>query len=234
MARAKINRPVRDQTGAARAGINVHIQHLGDLSDATIYTGLTGGGTLSTAGLITTDANGNIPGYLERDKYRITLSGTGFGTTSYDYDLTPADPIQTSDLGFDVATQIELNTEITNRQAAVSSEITNRQAADNALDARLDTLELIRTVWGRVSDTGTILNGSGFTCSRIGTGAYVVTFGSNFPSTPATTVTGWGFAGLVVSVSSNPPSVGGFQVAVQNVDGAPSDAGFMFHSIGSS
>jgi hypothetical protein len=84
------------------------------------------------------------------------------------------------------------------------------------------TVTVPRTVTGRVTDTGAITAGTGFTVNKSATGTYDVTFTSAFSAVPTVMATvGDTAAGRAIKV--NTPATTGFTVKISNVAGAPTN-----------
>ena len=63
-------------------------------------------------------------------------------------------------------------------------------------------VEKLRTLVGRVSSTGTINQGSGFTVSKNGTGIYDINFTQSFASHPVVVANSYGNTDNILSVHS--------------------------------
>lgn len=96
--------------------------------------------------------------------------------------------------------------------------------------------ENLRVVRGKISATGTVLFGTGFTASRTGTGTYLVNFSPNFPvgETPAVTasadVPGSATESYTAMVSVAQYTATG--IKIMRGDGTPSDLPFHFIAVG--
>ena len=60
--------------------------------------------------------------------------------------------------------------------------------------------ENLRVIRGKVSSTGVLLQGSGFTCTRTGTGTYQITFSPSFPTAPDVTVSAESSSSFFVAI----------------------------------
>lgn len=93
-------------------------------------------------------------------------------------------------------------------------------------------VENLRIVRGIVSSSGAILEGTGFTVAKTGTGQYTVTITSAFLDLPSVLISGTNAPGAAFGVT-NSIFVGSFAVVIYaSVTGAPSDANFCFLAVG--
>jgi len=94
--------------------------------------------------------------------------------------------------------------------------------------------ERLRMIRGRVSSSGTVLLGSGFTASRTSAGTYLIDFSPDFPvgSTPALTVSAEWVAGAAYVAMTNGvlPTAAGVRIATGG--GTLTDQSFYFTAIG--
>jgi len=94
--------------------------------------------------------------------------------------------------------------------------------------------ERLRMIRGRISSSGTVLMGSGFTASRTSAGTYLIGFSPSFPvgSAPAVTVSAEWVAGSAYVAMTNgvlPTATG---VRITNGSGTLTDQSFYFTAIG--
>ena len=92
-------------------------------------------------------------------------------------------------------------------------------------------VENLRIVRGEITSSGTVGLGSGFTCSRTGTGVYELTYTTPFVSPPSFTATAEESAGPQIVTYSGYGSTG-VTVKVWTIGGAAVDSYLQFNAIG--
>lgn len=90
--------------------------------------------------------------------------------------------------------------------------------------------ETLRMVRGRISTSGTIQTGTGYSAVRNSAGSYTISFSTSFSSAPIVVVTLTTDVGMCRT--SNIPLVSGFDVFTYDAAGSLSDRGFSFTAIG--
>lgn len=90
--------------------------------------------------------------------------------------------------------------------------------------------EQLRILRGRVSSTGTLVGGSGFTPSRTGVGLYTITFSTPFSQPPSVTLSPTDIINTVMSIGSVTTNACQIRSYVPTV--GASDTGFHFIAIG--
>jgi microcystin-dependent protein len=86
--RAKIPITVLGSDGRPLAAASVTVRKRSDASTATVYSAETGGGTLANP--LTTDAQGRVGGWCEREGYDLIVTGSGISTYTEAWDAAPA------------------------------------------------------------------------------------------------------------------------------------------------
>lgn len=88
--RVKIPLNVAGPDGRPFEGASLTIRHVADDSTATVYAGRTGGSTISNP--LESDAQGRVPGWVERGHYKAVVAPAGMldGYTEY-FQASPAD-----------------------------------------------------------------------------------------------------------------------------------------------
>ncbi len=94
--------------------------------------------------------------------------------------------------------------------------------------------ENLRIIRGKISSTGSVISGSGFTASRIGTGIYSITFSPNYPSGQAPIITASAESNGSVArfAMVNGPTHIATWVRIVNGSGTAADADFYFIAAG--
>lgn len=123
-------------------------------------------------------------------------------------------------------TASDVTTAFTQAQAAINTIDTAQIAAAAVTDAKLAMLR------GVINSNGTIAQGTGFTCSRTGTGAYTVTFTNAYSAAPVAFVGSSASTEFVPLVTASTTALT-INLGT-NVSGAAVDAKFNFLVIASS
>lgn len=95
--------------------------------------------------------------------------------------------------------------------------------------------ENLRIVRGSVNSGGTVIEGTGYTAVRTGTGRYTITFTTAFPTNdpPVVTLAGWGsIPSTTIASLYNPTTTTTVLVRTTNGAGVETDGGFHFIAIG--
>ncbi|HLP84562.1 MAG TPA: hypothetical protein VK157_09445 [Phycisphaerales bacterium] len=186
------------------------VLHLGNAAGQTGYVGM----------YISTDAPGGIP------FYGYAFSGAA-AWTEYDSSLTWGVNNFGRRLSVLSNGRVGIGTPSPSTLLDVRGDIA--MGTNGSLFALAGT-EKTLSLRGRILQNGGVFFGSGFTCARIGTGFYRITFNTAFASAPTVTANAVGVSARIVSIGGTSTTTA--DIYVFNASGAATDADVMVHISG--